>query len=166
MRALDGIRVVDFGQHLAPSLAGMILADHGADVVHVDPPSGPRWSTDAHTALQRGKRSIALDLKSADDVSIARRLVEQADVVLEGFRPGAMARLGLAPVDRNVWCSLPGFASDDPRAGLAAWEGIVGAATGHYTRSPREGGEGPAFSAVPPRRRSPPSSRSTASWPR
>ncbi len=99
--------------------------------------------------LQRGKRSIALDLKRADDLAVARRLVERADVVIEGFRPGVMARLGLTPVDRNVWCSIPGFASDDPRAGLAAWEGIVGAATGHYTRSPREGGEGPAFSAVP-----------------
>ncbi len=149
MRALDGIRVVDFGQHLAPSLAAMILADHGADVVRVDPPSGPRWSTDAHALLQRGKRSIALDLKRADDLAVARRLVERADVVIEGFRPGVMARLGLTPVDRNVWCSIPGFASDDPRVAVAAWEGIIGAATGHYTRSPREVGDGPAFSAVP-----------------
>jgi crotonobetainyl-CoA:carnitine CoA-transferase CaiB-like acyl-CoA transferase len=149
VRALDGIRVVDFGQHLAPSLAGMILADHGADVIRVDPLSGPRWTTDAHALLQRGKRSIALDLKDLADLAIARRLVQRADVVLEGFRPGVMPRLGLAPVDRNVWCSLPGFASDDPRAGLAAWEGIVGAATGHYTRSPREAGTGPAFSSVP-----------------
>jgi len=69
--------------------------------------------------------------------------------VLEGFRPGVMARLGLGPDDRNVWCSIPGFAHDDPRAGLAAWEGIVGAATGHYTANPREGRDGPAFSSVP-----------------
>ena len=80
-----------------------------------------------------------------DDLAVARRLVERADVVLEGFRPGVMARLGLAPVDRNVWCALPGFASDDPRAGLAAWEGIVGAATGHYTRSPRSWRRARAF---------------------
>ncbi|HTN78875.1 MAG TPA: CoA transferase [Acidimicrobiales bacterium] len=149
MRALDGIRVVDFGQHLAPSLAAMILADHGADVVRVDPPTGPRWTTDAHAVLERGKRRIALDLKDTNDLAIARRLIERAEVVIEGFRPGVMERLGLLPVDRNVWCSIPGFASDDPRAGLAGWEGIVGAATGHYTRSPREPGDGPAFSAVP-----------------
>ncbi len=149
MRALDGIRVVDFGQHLAPSLVGMILADHGADVVRVDPLSGPRWVTDAHALLQRGKLRIALDLKDVDDLATARRLVERADVVVEGFRPGVMERLGLTPVDRNVWCSVPGFAADDPRADLAGWEGIVGAATGHYTRSPREAGTGPAFSSVP-----------------
>jgi len=149
VRALDGIRVVDFGQHLAASLAAMILADHGADVVRVDPPSGPRWAIDAHAVLQRGKRHIALDLKDNDDLAIARRLIERADVVIEGFRPGVMPRLGLTPLDRNVWCSIPGFASDDRRADVAAWEGIVGAATGHYTRSPREPGDGVAFSAVP-----------------
>jgi crotonobetainyl-CoA:carnitine CoA-transferase CaiB-like acyl-CoA transferase len=147
--ALDGVRVVDFGQHLAPSLAGMILADHGADVVRVDPPSGPRWETDAHAVLQRGKRSIALDLRQPDDHAIACRLVERADVVIEGFRPGVMTRLGLSAADRNVWCSLPGFAADDPRAGLPGWEGIVEAATGAYTPSPREGGERPCFSALP-----------------
>src|SRR5262245_34472467 len=127
----------------------MILADHGADVVRADPASGPRWVTDAHALLQRGKRSIALDLKDPDELAVAQALVDRADVVIEGFRPGVMTRLGLRPVDRNVWCSIPGFASDDPRSEMRAWEGIVGAATGAYTKNPREPGDGLSFTAVP-----------------
>ena len=128
----------------------MILADHGADVVRVDPPAGPRWRTDAHAVLQRGKRSIALDLNRADDLAIARRLVEHADVVIEGFHPGVMARLGLTPVDRNVWCSIPGFASDDPQRGLSP-RGKGSSAQPPVTTRAALGREvtGPAFLSVP-----------------
>lgn len=136
--ALAGLRVVDFGQYIAGPLAAMILADNGADVVRVDPPGGPRWNHDSNAILQRGKRSIVLDLAHDGDRQVARDLMDRADVVIENFRPGVMHRLGLGPDDaleRNpglVYCSLPGFSRDDPRAGLAAWEGILGAATGHY----------------------------------
>jgi len=136
---LQGIRVVDFGQYIAGPLAAMQLADHGADVIRVDPPGGPRWNTPANAMWNRGKRSIALDLKQSEDLAIARRLIASADVVIENFRPGVMTRLGLdaAELTRQlphlIWCSLPGFASDDARAQWSAWEGVLGAATGNFT---------------------------------
>jgi crotonobetainyl-CoA:carnitine CoA-transferase CaiB-like acyl-CoA transferase len=135
--ALAGIRVVDFGHYIAGPLAAVMLSDQGADVIHVDPPGGPRWKSDADAFLNRGKRRIALDLKDRDDLAVALRLIEGADVSIENFRPGVMDRLGLgadAMRERNprlIYCSLPGFAADDPRAGIAAWEGIVDAATGN-----------------------------------
>ncbi len=93
--ALDGIRVIDFGQYIAGPLCGMLLADQGADVIRVDPPGGPVWQTPANATWNRGKRSIALDLKQPDDLDVARRLVASADVMIENFRPGVMDRLGL-----------------------------------------------------------------------
>src|SRR5437868_238784 len=128
--ALDGIRVIDFGQYVAGPLAAMLLADQGADVVRVDPPGGPRYDTPANATWNRGKRSIVLDLKDPAGNETARRLIETADVVVENFRPGVMDRLGLGPEvmtaanPRLIYCSMPGFASDDPRAGVAAWEGV------------------------------------------
>ena len=96
--ALDGIRVIDFGQYLAGPLAALLLADQDAEVIRVDPPGGPRWRHPANAVLQRGKRSIVLDLKSPDDLAIARDLVASSDVVIENFRPGVMDRLGLGPL--------------------------------------------------------------------
>jgi crotonobetainyl-CoA:carnitine CoA-transferase CaiB-like acyl-CoA transferase len=151
--ALDGIRVIDFGQYIAGPLATMLLADQGADVIRVDPPGGPRWDTPANATWNRGKRSIILDLKDPADRDTARRLVETADVLVENFRPGVMDRLGLGPAamtaanPRLVYCSLPGFASDDPRARVAAWEGVVGAATATYHLNRHTGR--PVYTAVP-----------------
>ena len=136
--ALDGIRVIDFGHYIAGPLAGMLMADQGADVIKVDPPGGPRWQTPANSTWNRGKRSINLDLKLPSDLEIARALVETADVVIENFRPGVMDRMGLGPVamteanPRLIYCSVPGFASDDPRATMPAYEGIIGAASATY----------------------------------
>ena len=65
--ALDGIRVIDFGQYVSGPLAGMLLADQGADVIRVDPPGGPRWQTPANATWNRGKRSTVLDLKQPED---------------------------------------------------------------------------------------------------
>ena len=141
--ALDSIRVIDFGQYLAGPLAALLLADQGAEVIRVDPPGGPRWRHPANAVLQRGKRSIVLDLKSPNDLAIARDLVASADVVIENFRPGVMDRLGLGPLatterhPRLIFCSLPGFAADDPRAGLAGWDVVVSAAARlYYPRLP------------------------------
>ncbi len=93
--ALEGIRVIDFGQYIAGPLVGMQLADQGADVIKVDPPGGPRWETPANSTWNRGKRSIVLDLKQAGDMATAKGVVQGADVVVENFRPGVMDRLGL-----------------------------------------------------------------------
>ena len=136
--ALDGIRVIDFGQYVAGPLAGMLLADQGADVIRVDPPGGPRLKTPANSTWNRGKRSIVLDLKDPADLETARSLIAGADVLLENFRPGVMQRLGLGPDDMGkanpqlVYCSIPGFATDDPRVNLRAFEGVVGAAAATY----------------------------------
>jgi crotonobetainyl-CoA:carnitine CoA-transferase CaiB-like acyl-CoA transferase len=148
--ALDGVRVIDFGQYIAGPLAAMLLADQGADVVRVDPPGGPRFHTPANATWNRGKRSIVLDLKSDAGRETARQLVASADVVIENFRPGVMQRLGLdaatlcAADPRLIYVSLPGFAHDDPRSGVTAWEGVVSATAALYTR-PAD----PIFTAIP-----------------
>src|SRR4030095_10468624 len=92
--ALAGVRVIDFGHYIAGPLAAVMLSDQGADVIHVDPPGGPRWPTPADAFFNRGKRRITLDLKRADDLVTAQRLVDSADVLIENFRPGVMDRVG------------------------------------------------------------------------
>jgi crotonobetainyl-CoA:carnitine CoA-transferase CaiB-like acyl-CoA transferase len=160
--ALSGIRVIDFGQYIAGPLAAVMLADNGADVIHIDPPGGPRWRHPADAFYNRGKQRICLDLKDDGDRSIAAHLLASADVAIENFRPGVMQRLGLdfealtACLPRLIACSIPGFASDDPRRGVAAWEGVVGAATDTYARveqitAPAEDDDPdrPVFTALP-----------------
>jgi crotonobetainyl-CoA:carnitine CoA-transferase CaiB-like acyl-CoA transferase len=160
--ALAGLRVVDFGQYVAGPLAGMLLADQGAEVIRVDPPGGPRWDTPANATWNRGQRAIVIDLKDPGGRALARRLTGAADVVLENFRPHVMDRLGLGPADvlaanpGVIYCSMPGFAADDPRAGRPGWEGVVSAAAAAYSplarpgETPAGGGQDtPVFSAVP-----------------
>jgi crotonobetainyl-CoA:carnitine CoA-transferase CaiB-like acyl-CoA transferase len=139
-RPLSRVRVIDFGQYIAGPATAMMLADAGAQVIRVDPPGGPRWDHPANTALNRGKASIALDLKQPDDLATARRLIDSADVVIENFRPGVMGRLGLGPEEmtqahtRLLYLSLPGFSAEDAdHAGIPAWEAIIGAAVGQFT---------------------------------
>lgn len=151
---LTGIRVIDFGQYIAGPLTGMLLADQGADVIRVDPPGGPVWHTPANATWNRGKRSICLDLKQPAGLDTARQLMASADVVIENFRPGVMTRLGLgseaamAANPQLIYCALPGFASDDPRAGVRAFEGVVGAATATFR--PHDGhAERPIYTAIP-----------------
>ena len=152
---LDGIRVIDFGQYIAGPMAAMLLADQGADVIRVDPPGGVRYDTPANATWNRGKRSIVLDLKQAGDVDVARRLIASADVVIENFRPGVMDRLGLGHVQsmqgnpRLIYCSIPGFAADDPRAGMRAWEGVIAASTATYRASPDTGKAQPVYTVMP-----------------
>ncbi len=105
--ALAGIRIADFSRVLAGPVATMVLGDLGADVVKIERPVtgddtrawGPPWSADGvasyYLGVNRNKRSIALDLKDPDDLATARALAIGADVVIENFRPGVMARAGL-----------------------------------------------------------------------
>src|SRR5262245_61721517 len=151
---LEGVRVVDFGQYIAGPMAAMLLGDHGADVIRVDPPGGPRLSTPANATWNRNKRSIVLDLKKDAERDTARELIASADVVIENFRPGVMDRLGIgaramtAANPRLIYCSLPGFGADDPRAEVRAWEGVLGAATGAYRPSRATNGR-PVFTVIP-----------------
>ena len=159
---LDGLRVVDFGQYLAGPEAAMMLGDLGAQVIRVDPPGGPRWHHPVNALLQRGKQSIVLNVKRSEDHRKAQRLIERADVVIEGFRPGVMDRLdlgadwALSANPRLIYCSLPGFGAADPRARLPGWEGVVSAAAGLYLprgASPMNyrgiAGADPVYNALP-----------------
>lgn len=139
-RPLSGIRIIDFGQYVAGPAAAMMLGDLGAEVIHIDPPGGPLWDSPAAAMLNRGKICITLDLKSAEGLAEARRLVASADGVIENFRPGVMARLGLDPAVLQaahpalVTLSLPAFAAgDEARAGLPGWEAMIAAACGQYS---------------------------------
>lgn len=139
-RPLSGYRVVDFGQYIAGPAVAMMLADQGAEVVHIDPPQGPRWDNPADAILNRGKQRVSLDLHREQDLQLALDLIRHADVLVENFRPGVMARLGLGAEQVKlinpslVYLSLPGFAEQDLEyAGLPAWEGIIAAAVGQFT---------------------------------
>jgi alpha-methylacyl-CoA racemase len=100
MGPLHGVRVVEFAGLGPGPFCGMLLADLGADVVRIDrrgARAGLLGALGATSLMDRGKRSIALDLKDDDDLRVVRALVQRADVLLEGFRPGVMERLGLGP---------------------------------------------------------------------
>lgn len=139
-RPLAHLRVLDFGQYLAAPLVGMMLADMGAEVIRIDPPSGPAFDDPAFDMLSRGKSALTLDLKSTEGRNVAIELAKRADVVIENFRPGVMERLGLGPEvlraanNQLVYLSMPGFASTDPTlADLPAWEAVIAAYTGQFT---------------------------------
>ncbi len=126
MGALDGIRILELARVPPAELPGMLLADMGAEVLKIESPDphrprGPDWDRRAAFAfVNRNKRSMTLDLKTPDGQAIFRRLAAGADVIVEGFRPGVMERLGadyetvrgLNP--RIVYCSLSGFGQDGP----------------------------------------------------
>jgi crotonobetainyl-CoA:carnitine CoA-transferase CaiB-like acyl-CoA transferase len=137
-----------------------MLADQGADVIHVDAPGSQDADRPADAFFNRGKRRIILDLTDPGDLDVARRLATRADVLVENYRPGVMTRLGLGwerlrdAAPGLVYLSLPGFAPDDPRAGVPAWEGVVDAATGNCRLRAGEAPDGwddsvPTYSAVP-----------------
>jgi crotonobetainyl-CoA:carnitine CoA-transferase CaiB-like acyl-CoA transferase len=150
MRALEGIRVVDFSHVIAGPFCTYQLGLLGADVIKIEEPgagdymrgrgSVPAWRTvlmGDHFAAQNGnKRSIALDLKTEAGRGVALRLAATADVVVENFRPGVMRRLGLdhetlsAANPQLVTCSLSGFGQTGPLAGRPVYDNVVQAYSG------------------------------------
>lgn len=137
---LSGIKVVDFGQYMAGPAVAMIVADLGATVVHIDPPSGPLWDSPAGATLNRNKLVVRLDLKTKDGLSQAHALIAEADIVIENFRPGVLTRLGIdfAALRKErpqlITVSIPGFASKDRlRREWRAFESIISAASGLFT---------------------------------
>jgi len=136
MQPLAGIRVLDFSTLLPGPLATLILAEAGAEVIKIERPGAgdemrgytPKFGTDSvnFALLNRGKRSIAIDLKAQDAVARLTPLLEKADVIVEQFRPGVMDRLGLgydavaAFNPRIVYCSITGYGQTGPRAQTAA----------------------------------------------
>ena len=148
--ALAGTRVIDFTQIIAGPAATRQLALQGADVIKIETPGAgdvmrglmAEGELARHRIspifqyLNTGKRSMVLDLKNADGLAIARRLIDEADVVVENFRPGVMARLGLdakticAQNPALIWCAISGYGQTGPKAGLAAYDGPLQADSG------------------------------------
>src|SRR6266508_6321589 len=153
---LDGIRVLEVGNYMAGPFCGMQLADLGADVVKIeDPRGGDRarrleplvdGESGNFVRLNRGKRSVALDLKQEAGAEIFRRLAARADVVVENLRPGTMRDLGLEPqalLDANprlVYAAVTGWGLDGPYADRPALDIIVQAMSGLMSVTGAEAG--------------------------
>jgi len=143
--AFSGLKVLDASQGVAGPHCGMLLAQHGAEVIKMEPPTGDwgraigRQHGDFSAyglAFNRGKKSIALDLKHPDGLTVARRLAGAADVILENYRPGVLARFGLdyESVARGnasvVYLSITGFGQKGPNANLPATDSVMQAYSG------------------------------------
>ncbi|MDB5808482.1 MAG: acyl-CoA transferase [Betaproteobacteria bacterium] len=136
MAPLEGIRVLDFSTLLPGPLATLVLAEAGAEVIKIERPGRgdemrsytPKFGTDSvnFALLNRGKRSIAIDLKDKAAVEKLKPLIESCDIVVEQFRPGVMDRLGLGYEalskinPRIIYCAITGYGQHGPRAEVAA----------------------------------------------
>jgi len=153
---LAGIRVLEVGNYMAGPFCGMQLADLGADVIKIEDPRGGDLSrrlepiVDGESGnfvrLNRGKRSVALDLKRDASKDAFRRLAAHADVIVENLRPGTMRDLGLAPRDlldanpRLIYAAVTGWGLDGPYADRPALDIIVQAMSGLMSITGEEGG--------------------------
>lgn len=142
---LDGVRIIDLTTNMSGPLATMVLAEQGAEVVKVEPVAGDlirsvgtgRDGMSAYFAnLNRGKRSIAVDLGTDRGRDLVLRLADDADVFVQNFRPGVVERLGVGPDEvmaRNpglVYASISGFGREGPRAEAPAYDHVVQALAG------------------------------------
>lgn len=152
---LSGLKILDLSRVLAGPLAGMILGDLGADVIKVErpgtgdetrgwgPPFDKAGESAYYLAVNRNKLSVAADLLRSEDVALIERLIADADVVLENFRPGSLDKHGLGPaalLDRHphlIWCTITGFGLASSRPGYdyvvqaeSGWMAITGEADG------------------------------------
>ena len=150
--ALAGLKVIDLTRVLGGPYCTMILADHGAEVIKIEPPQGDEvrdWgppfvanengSRDASyfIGVNRNKRSVALDLGKDAGKAVLLRLLEDADIVVENFKPGSMEKWGLGYEDvlserfpRLIHCRVSGFGGDGPLGGLPGYDAILQAMTG------------------------------------
>jgi formyl-CoA transferase len=155
-RALEGLRVLDQTQVMAGPFCAMLLADMGADVIKIEPPGGettramdleaaPGVSA-PYLAVNRNKRSLVLDLKRAEGVAILKKLVATADVLVENYRPGVAARLGvgydtLAAINpRLIYCSISGYGQTGPYAARGGYDLIAQGMSGIMSATGSEGG--------------------------
>jgi crotonobetainyl-CoA:carnitine CoA-transferase CaiB-like acyl-CoA transferase len=154
---LSGLLVADFSRILAGPYATMLMADLGAEVVKVEGPGGDdtrTWQPPVHDgvatyylSVNRNKRSIALDLKDAGDLELARELARRADVVVENFKPGGLARFGLdydsvaAANPAVVYASISGFGSGPGGRSLPGYDLIVQAISGFMSLTGDPDGE-------------------------
>ena len=143
---LAGVRVLDFTMFIAGPYCTRLMADLGADVIKVEPPAGDFMRAappvrDGRSAqfghYNCGKKSICIDFKRPQGVELIKRLVTSADALIENFRPGVMARVGLgyealsAVKADLVYCSVSGYGQSGPRAALPAFAPVIHAASGY-----------------------------------
>lgn len=143
VQALAGIRILDLSWGIAGPLGVLLLAEHGADVIKVEPPGGdPFRSYDGYTVWNRSRRSIELDLKSSDGTTTFRELIASADVIVESFRPGVMTRLGfgyqeIATINpRAILCSIPAYPEGHRYAPRPGYDALVQASSGQMWEQP------------------------------
>ncbi len=154
---LAGLRVLDLSNSPAGAQASQTLADFGAEVVQIEPPGGSGLrGLPMFPLIARGKKSMVLDLHTADDLEVARAMAGGADVLIETFRPGVMERLGLGYDDlvktnpRLVYGSVTAFGRTGPYAGTQGYEGLVMARLGALWASQHMvSREGPAHVSMP-----------------
>jgi crotonobetainyl-CoA:carnitine CoA-transferase CaiB-like acyl-CoA transferase len=142
---LQGIRVLDLSAVISGPMATALLADQGAEVIKVEPPAGDQCRrigpaqgdlSAMFISVNRGKRSIVLDLKRPQHVDVVHALARRADVLVENFRPGAMQRLGLgaealcAANPRLVYASISGFGPNGPYADARVYDAVIQAVSG------------------------------------
>ena len=156
-KELDGILVVSLEQAVAAPYCGLLLADAGARVIKVERPEGDfarGYDADAngHSSyfvwLNRGKESVALDLKQSDDLKIFKQMLSKADVFIQNLMPGALDRLGVSMADlrqddpRLITCDISGYGASGPFAQMKAYDFLVQAEVGlaQITGAPEEPG--------------------------
>jgi crotonobetainyl-CoA:carnitine CoA-transferase CaiB-like acyl-CoA transferase len=156
---LSGIRVIDFTANAAGPSCSMLLADFGADVVKIEPPSGDstrQWGTvrlgrnanitPTFVSMNRNKRSVVLDLKQDEDLEIATKLATGADVVIESYAPGVAKRLGIgyeALREHNpalIYCSVSGYGQTGPMSARPGFDMLMQAEAGHMSITGERGG--------------------------
>ncbi len=149
--ALDGLKIIDLTRVLGGPYGTQVLADHGALVLKIEPPQGDEvrdWGPpfDQHgdasyfLGVNRNKRSLGLDLAAPRGREVLLRLLEDADVLIENFKPGAMERWGLGYADalearfpRLIHARISGFGADGPYGGLPGYDAVVQAMAGHFS---------------------------------
>lgn len=140
--ALTDIRVVDLSRVLAGPLCGQMLADHGADVIKVEPPTGddtrgwgPPFVREEHSAyfdgLNRNKRNISIDLRGEEGQALLGRMLEDADVVIENFKAGTLEKWGFSDAElaerfpRLIHCRITGYGVDGPLGGAPGYDAVL-----------------------------------------
>ena len=161
--ALEGLRVLDVTQVMAGPFSAMLLADLGADVVKVEPPAGDSTrqmpgavgtDTPAFNAVNRGKRSIVIDLKMAAGRDLFTRLARSSDILIENYRPGVMASLGLdydtlaGQNPRLIYASISGYGQTGPSRGKGGFDLIAQGVCGIMSITGEPGGA-PVKAGVP-----------------
>ncbi len=148
--ALAGKLIIDLSRVLGGPYCTQILADHGAEVVKIEPPSGDetrQWGDDVHgrgaayfVGINRNKRAMGLDLTTAQGREVLLRLLENADVLVENFKPGTMEKWGLGYEEvlkdrypQLIHCRVSGFGSDGPMGGYPGYDAIIQAMAGWFS---------------------------------